>query len=145
LKLLADDDSVEIIRITSRKEGGPVLFGFNPESKLTVQVQDRKELKEFFDSQTFPSPLKQEEEEIHVPYYKAQVVDNQVLPVNSPGIIYAGEDSQSQPCPLESIEIEEQHRSLGSALKPIRDEFKINLQIDEEESEYPMIGGEDAV
>ena len=31
-------------------------FGFNPESKLTVQVSDRQELKEFFDSQTFPSP-----------------------------------------------------------------------------------------
>ena len=56
MKLVAEDDSVEIIRITSRKEGGPVLFGFNPESKLTVKVQDRKELQEFFDSQNFPNP-----------------------------------------------------------------------------------------
>ena len=56
MKLVAEDDSVEIIRITSRKEGGPILFGFNPESKLTVKVQDRKELQEFFDSQNFPSP-----------------------------------------------------------------------------------------
>jgi hypothetical protein len=55
--VVADDDSVEIIRITStRKEGGPVLFGFNPESKLTVKVHDRKQLQELFDSQTFPSP-----------------------------------------------------------------------------------------
>jgi len=48
------------------------------------------------------------------------------VPISSSavGIIYAGEDSQSQPCPLESIEIEEQHRSLGSALKPIVDEFE---------------------
>ena len=66
-----------------------------------------------------------------------------MLPVTSLGIIYAGEDSQSQPCPLESIEIEEQHRSRGSALKPIRDEFEINLQIDEEDAEYPVLGGED--
>lgn len=35
-------------------------------------------------------------------------------------ILYAGEDSQSEPCPLETIDIDgEQHqRSLGSALKP---------------------------
>jgi len=44
LKLVAEDDSVEIIRISTRKEGGPVLFGFNPESKVTVKVSDRKEL-----------------------------------------------------------------------------------------------------
>ena len=68
------------------------------------------------------------------------------VPISSSavGIIYAGEDSQSQPCPLESIEIEEQHRSLGSALKPIVDEFEINLQIDEEEAQFPLLG-EDAV
>jgi len=47
---------------------------------------------------------------------------------------------------VESIEIEEQHRSLGSALKPIVDEFEMNLQIDEEEEEvqFPYLG-EDAV
>jgi hypothetical protein len=45
---------------------------------------------------------------------------------------------------LESIEIEEQHRSLGSALKPIVDEFEMNLQIDEEEVQFPLMG-EDAV
>jgi hypothetical protein len=45
---------------------------------------------------------------------------------------------------VESIEIEEQHRSLGSALKPIVDEFEMNLQIDEEEVQFPYLG-EDAV
>ena len=66
------------------------------------------------------------------------------VPISSSavGIIYAGEDSQSQPCPLESIEIEEQHRSLGSALKPIVDEFEINLQIDEEEAQFSLLGEE---
>ncbi len=45
----------------------------------------------------------------------------------SAGIIYAGEDSQSEPCPLEAIDIEEKQRSLGSALKPIFDELDVTV------------------
>ena len=75
MKLVAEDDSVEIIRISTRKEGGPVLFGFNPESKATVKLSDRKELQEFFDSQNFPSPPPQLPEEERVPYYQQRVCE----------------------------------------------------------------------
>jgi iron-sulfur cluster repair protein YtfE (RIC family) len=42
---------------------------------------------------------------------------------------------------LETIEIEEQQRSLGSALKPIVDELEVHHQI-EEEVQFPLIDEE---
>ena len=47
---------MEIIRVSNtRKEAGPTLFGFNPESKVAIKVADERQLQDFFDSHRYPA------------------------------------------------------------------------------------------
>jgi hypothetical protein len=55
---------MEIIRVSNtRKEAGPTLFGFNPESKVAIKVADERQLQDFFDSHRYPasSPVERRE------------------------------------------------------------------------------------